>query len=181
MEIWKDIKGYEGLYQVSNYGRVKRLSRRINGGHNQGGTGRVVPEKILKPYLLPTGYYDFSLIKNGKYKHHSLHRLIAEAFIPNPHNFPEIDHIDRNTLNNDLSNLRWVDKKVQNNNRDLSNMIDKYSKPILQHKEGVVIKEWDSIADAGRAGFTSSQICLCCQGKRKSHKGFQWKYKERVV
>lgn len=174
IEIWKPVVGYEGLYEISNTGKVKRLSRRINGGHNQEKTGRVLKEKIMKPYLYPNGYLCFSVIGG---KHLSLHRILAETFIPNPENKPEVDHIDRNKLNNNLSNLRWVDRIENNNNRDLSNMVKRYSKPVLQYKDGVLIKEWNSISDADRAGFSGGRICNCCQGKRKSHKGFQWKYK----
>ena len=173
IEIWKPVVGLEGRYEISNLCRLKRLSRRIKGGNNQEKNGRVIKEKIMKPYLYQNGYYGFTL---GK-KHYYLHRILAEAFIPNPENLPEVDHIDRNTVNNSLSNLRWADRVEQNNNRDLSNMIKKYSKTILQCKDGKVIKEWTSIAEAVRNGYSGSKICLCCQGKRKTHKGFEWKYK----
>lgn len=177
IEIWKPVVGFEGLFEISNTGKVKRLSRRVNGGHNQETTGRVLKEKIMKPYLYPNGYLAFKI--GGK--HLSLHRILAEAFIPNPDNKPEVDHIDRNPLNNNLSNLRWSDRVEQNNNRDLSNMVERYSKPVLQYKNGVLVKEWSSIAEAKRNGFADSCICKCCKGERTKHKGYNWKYKERVV
>jgi hypothetical protein len=172
-EIWKSVVGFEGRYEISNLCRVKRLSRRIKGGHNQEKTGRVLKESIMTPYLYPNGYYGFVF---GR-KHMFLHRMLAEAFIPNPDNKPEVDHKDRNRTNNSLSNLRWSDRVEQNNNRDLSNMIKQYSKPILQCKDGKVIKEWSSMAEADRNGYSKSKICLCCQGKKAQYKGYEWKYK----
>ena len=110
-EIWKDIKGYEGRYQISNFGRVKSL---------------IYPkEKIMNIYNFRRdgekgkGYWRVRLIKNSSYKYFFVHRLLAEAFIPNIDNKPTVDHIDRNRLNNDLSNLRWADRKEQNNKRNI--------------------------------------------------------------
>ena len=91
-EIWKDIKGYEGLYQVSNFGRVKSL-------HGK--------EKILKPYHKSTGYIQVILCKNYKTVARMVHRLVAEAFIPNPENKSQVNHKDENPLNNVDSNLEW--------------------------------------------------------------------------
>ena len=104
-EIWKPIKGYEGLYEISNLGRVKSL--------NYKGTGK---EKILKNTENSKGYLMVCLTKNGKQKLFKIHRLVAEAFIPNPENKPCIDHI--NTIKNDnrVENLRWVTNEENNNN-----------------------------------------------------------------
>ena len=97
-EIWKDIKGYEGLYKVSNLGRVKS----VHFNHS-----KKVTEKILKPIKDRDGYVDAFLYKNGKVKHFKMHRLVAEAFIPNPNNLPQINHIDENVNNNRVDNLEW--------------------------------------------------------------------------
>ena len=93
MEIWKDIEGFEGLYQISSWGRV----RSIRG--------------IIKPYQNKKGYYKVGLHKNGKGHKKRVNRLVALAFIPNPHNLPQVDHIDGNKHNNSVTNLRWVDKE----------------------------------------------------------------------
>jgi hypothetical protein len=90
LEMWKDISGYEGKYQVSTWGRV----RSING--------------ILKPYVNSKGYEKVGLMKNGKSNKHRVSRLVAEAFIPNPYNLPQVDHIDGNKRNNSITNLEWV-------------------------------------------------------------------------
>lgn len=99
-EVWRDIPGFEGYYQVSNLGRVKSLI-----GWN--GHGYINRERIIKPSLTSTGYYKVDLKKNGKRKVYKLHRAIAQAFIPNPQGKPFINHIDGNPLNNDISNLEW--------------------------------------------------------------------------
>lgn len=97
-EIWKDIIGYEGLYQISNFGRVKSFPRR--------GT----TTKILKPRINRQGYLLVDLCKNAKSKRFPLHRLVAQAFISNPENKPEPNHEDGNKFNNHVSNLKWVTK-----------------------------------------------------------------------
>ena len=102
-EEWRDIKGYEGLYQVSNLGRVKSL--RYNHSENK---------KILKGFLSKKGYHRVSFYKDGVRKDYSVHRLVAEAFIPNIDNKPCIDHIDTNKLNNKVDNLRWCTNKENN-------------------------------------------------------------------
>ena len=97
MEIWKDIKGYEGLYQISNLGRVKSLPRQ----KTKGG--------ILKQFS--TEYLVVSMVENGKIKKIKVHRLVAETFIPNPNNLPQVNHIDGNKFNNNMNNLEWVTSK----------------------------------------------------------------------
>lgn len=108
MEIWKPIKDYEGLYQVSNLGRVKSLERIDSLGHKR-------KEKIFKPRKDKYGYLRVSLWKDGKGKMVSIHRLVAIHFIPNPDNLPEVNHKDENKENNTLSNLEWCDRKYNNN------------------------------------------------------------------
>lgn len=108
-EIWKDIKGYEGLYQISNFGRVKSLKRMMK--------NRKCEEIIKKPSITNKRYYKLPLCKYGKNKYFFIHRLVAQAFIPNFENKPTVDHIDRNKLNNNVSNLRWATYKEQRANR----------------------------------------------------------------
>lgn len=108
IEVWKDIKDYEGFYQVSNLGRVKSLSRSI---HDSRGYMVHLKEKIKKPSFDKNGYPQIGLCKNGTVITRKIHRLVAEAFISNPENKPEINHKDEDKTNNCVSNLEWVTEK----------------------------------------------------------------------
>ena len=165
-EIWKtaiyDGETYES-FEVSNLGRVKSL--------NYKRTGKA---ELMNPSEDKGGYLVVHLRKNGEDKTSKVHRLIAETFLPNPENKPTVDHIDRNKLNNFVGNLRWADIELQNNNRDLSTI----SKPVLQYTlDGEFIREWESTRECGRNGFCQSAVSECCNGKRKTHKGFRFMYK----
>ena len=103
-EIWKDIEGYEGLYQVSNLGRVKSLK-----------VSKIKSERIRKSYQQSSGYISIVLCKNGKVTNHKIHRLVANAFIDNPDNLPEINHKDENKANNCVDNLEWCDSSYNKN------------------------------------------------------------------
>lgn len=104
VEEWRDIDGYEGLYQVSKLGRVKSLERRVWNGNSY----YIKPEKILKNNLMKNGYCRVTLTKDGKQEQYYIHRLVATAFLPNDDGLPEVDHIDANPRNNRIDNLRWV-------------------------------------------------------------------------
>lgn len=103
-EIWRDINNYEGLYQVSNYGRIKRL-----------GNAKNMKEKILRPIKHSRGYLRIGLHKNGFQKDYFIHRLVAQAFIINSINLPEVNHRDENKHNNKVCNLEWCSSKYNAN------------------------------------------------------------------
>lgn len=153
IEEFRDIPGYEGLYEVSNLGRVRR-----NG-------------KILKPSKNKKGYFQVSLCKNGTKKNARIHRLVAQSFISNPQNLPQINHKDEDKTNNAVENLEWCDSKY-NNNYSLS-------KPVLQYDLlGNFIREWPSMIKVEEElGIYNSSISQCCLGNLKSAGGFIWKYK----
>lgn len=104
-EIWKPVPGYEGRYLVSNHGRVRSLGRWVRNGLS---SRRWVAPMVLSPHLRSNGYLDIGLRIDNNSKFHFVHRLIAEVFIPNPGNLPEVNHLDGNKTNNCAENLQWV-------------------------------------------------------------------------
>lgn len=164
-EIWKDIEGFEGKYQISSIGRVKSL--------------KYGKEKILKGGKDKDGYLFVNLYKDKKRKKIFIHRLVAQAFIPNPENKPEIDHINTIRTDNRVENLRWVTSS-ENKNNPIT--IEKYkncsSIPVLQFTlDGKFIRKWDSATQAERElGFISSNISMCCSGRRKKTGNYKWHY-----
>jgi len=188
-KLWKDISGYENIYQVSTFGNIKRIN-----------TGR-----ILKPSKDNKGYLRVNLSKEGVAKTFLVHQLVAIEFIPNPLLLDNIDHINTVAYDNRVENLRWVTYKENNNNEltKIKNSIAKTGKnhPLYgkHHKEqtiyrminssnekivlqynfsGEFIKEWRSINSIEKEiGYNHSNICSCCNGKRKSAYGYIWRYK----
>lgn len=184
-EIWKTIEDYPD-YMISSMGRVKSIERvDCYGRHRK--------EKIIKLNKNRDGYLIVHLYGIEREKHYSVHRLVAQAFIPNPDNKPNIDHINTDRTDNRVENLRWVTQK-ENCNNLLS--IEKYSKnnakanlgkfsklnpnskPVLQFTlDGKLIKKWDSAMDVKRElGNNQSHISNCCRGRRKTAYGYKWKY-----
>lgn len=191
-EVWKEIKGYEGLYSISNKGRIMNIKR-----------GRI------KAYGMSRQYRNVSLCKNGKMKAFTVHRLVAEAFIPNPLNKDQVDHIDTNPLNNEVTNLRWCNGK-ENNRNPLTRVhksqskkgernpfhksrltgerlklkqeaerkrIETVSRRVKQVLGGEVISTYSSSAEASKAtGICATNINRCCNGKRKTAGGYSWEF-----
>lgn len=174
-EIWKDIKGFEGVYQVSNLGRVKSLERPYRR-----------KEKILKPKLTRNGYYQVELWKNSIEKKCYIHRLVWLAFNgPIPENM-QVNHINEIKSDNRLLNLNLMTAKENSNwgtgiERHAKNLINgKKSKPVLQFDlNNNFIKEYPSTHQAEReTGFNNGNISACCKGKQKTAYNFIWRYKE---
>lgn len=170
-EIWKDIKGYEGLYQVSNLGRIKSLNFR---GNNK--------EGLLKPCKNSDGYLNVRLYKDGNGKTLKVHRFVAEAFLSNPDNLPQVNHKDEDKTNNCVDNLEWCDIKYNCNygtrtERMLKNRNDE-SRPIYQFdSEGIFIKKWDSAKQIEEeTGYFHTAIYGCCTNKYLSAYNFYWQY-----
>jgi len=184
--IYKDVKNFEGLYKISEYGTVVRLPKKVNSARSSTGE-RTLKLKELIPQLNKDGYHYTQLVnEKGERKHFFIHQLVALAFIDNPHNLKIINHKDENKTNNHYSNLEWCTIKYNNlyNNRQdkinikLQNV--KSCKPILQYDScGNFIKGYKSINEVCRVtGFYKSGISLCCNNKKDSYNGFIWKFKE---
>lgn len=184
-EIWKPVVGYEGLYEVSNQGRVRSLDRSVI--HKDG--QMFVKGRILKPGKYRNRYYNVNLWKKGKMTNKTVHRLVAEAFIPNPDNKPCIDHINAVKTDNRIENLRWVTYS-ENRLNPITNEIHKFSHgnhPVAQYSlDGELIAVYPSISEAARqTGFNMTTIRFCCNGGRyrkgkwvnyKQCRGYVWKY-----
>lgn len=185
MEEWRDIAGYEGLYQVSNLGRVRSLDRVIKCVDSI----RRYKGCMLRLAKQGNGYMSVSLQKSGDRKTKLVHRLVAQAFIQNPDNLPEVNHLDENKENNVVDNLEWV-TQAENNaygegyiNRSKNapkGSINSTARPVLKYSlDGKLLAEYYSAMEAGRAnGCRQSGISECCNGKQKTAYGYIWKYKE---
>ena len=175
-ENWKDVEGYEGLYQVSNLGNIKSL--------NYLHTGKA---KNMKKYFHNSGYLAVDLWKKGKGERRFVHKLVAESFIANPNNYSIVNHIDGNKLNNYASNLEWCTQqhnvqegfKLGRKGSFLGKFGEKHnrSKEILQlDLYGNIIKKWSCASEVQRKlGFGQANIRNCCVGRCKTSYGFIWR------
>lgn len=181
LAVWRDVVGYEGLYMVSSDGRVKSLFRY---------------KKELKLSLTNSGYYQIELFKNKTSKRYSVHRLVAQAFLPNPNNLPCVNHKDEIKTNNKVENLEWCSYKYnQNYGTCIQRRVEsidystferkeiarrngkKCNKLIFQFsKEGKYIQCFVSIKEAKTLNINASHISENAKGKRKTAGGFVWKY-----
>ena len=177
MEIWKDIKGYEGKYQVSNLGRIKSL-RDAHGNYR---------EKILSNRIRGrkgSEYYAVALYKNNKPRNVSVHRLVAEAFVPKKLGKNDIDHINTNRFDNRAENLRWATNR-ENQNNVLTKI--HHSESMMSEKNHrsksvyclELNKIYGSASEAGRElNISQTGISACCRGEYETIKGHHFKYVE---
>lgn len=187
-EVWKSIKGFEGLYEVSNMCRVKSLTRMVRGSY---GSQRPIEEKILRQYVRTDGYYTLMLSKESKNKRFVTHRLIAEAFIENSDGFPFVNHINGIKTDNRIENLEWctgsgnmrhaydiglINRELLKENGMKASL--KRRKIVEQYSlEGKLIAVFESHKTAGnKTNIFPSSISQCCSGKNKTAGGFVWKH-----
>lgn len=167
-EIWKPIKGYEGLYDVSNLGNIRSLPRNTTKG------------KILKPQKDTNNYMMVGLVKDKKTKFKRIHRIVAETFLDNINNLPEVNHKDGNKKNNNVNNLEWVTSK-ENIHHAIKNKLIiglKQAVKVNQYDlQGNFIKQWDCMNDIQREiNINSTLISRCCKGEQRKSHGYQWRY-----
>lgn len=182
MEIWSDIKDYEGLYQISNYGEVKSFNYL-----------RKHTTEILKPGK-SNGYYIVSLSKNGVHSMKKVHRLVAEAFLPKPDGKDFVNHKiegdkgkimnivefnDDGSVDEERTTIEWCTQAYNNTYGTVKKrQAEKVSKPVLQYtKDGKFVKRWSSASEVQRQlGWFGTAISACCRGKVKSAYNYDWKY-----
>lgn len=178
-EEWRDIKGYEGIYQVSNIGRVKSLKRIIR---RKDGRIKTIREIILKNNIHKSGYLEVNLNLNGTFKTVKVHRLVAEAFIPNYNNYKEINHKDEDKSNNNVNNLEWCTSSYNANygTRNVRSALLRMKGIVQYTSDGVFVKEHTSLTSAGEYVNGNAQgVFLCANNKIKRYKGYIWKYKKK--
>lgn len=191
-EEWKDIKGYEGKYKISNLGRVKAIERKVRQGKGE----YFIKEHELKTWIDSVGYVSVGLTVDSKTKYFRIHRLIAEAFIPNPNNLPVINHLNGNKTDYRIENLEWTNqkqnsihavktglKKVTEKQIDAARKnvllaLEKTKKKVKQYDlNGNYIKTWNSMTEIEKTLKIHYQgISKCCLGKNKTSYGYIWKY-----
>lgn len=175
MEIWKDIIGYEGQYQISSHGRVKSLERTIRCGSY--GT-RVLPEKIMKTKPDKDGYPTIVLYKDSKAKTGFVHRLVAKHFISNPNDLPVVNHKDETKDNNCVENLEWCTVQYNTNyGAGIERRVKKQGHPVAQYTlDGVLVDTYESLSDAGRTVGRKYNHILRSIQRNGTCGGFRWEY-----
>lgn len=196
-ELWKDVKGYEGLYQVSNMGRVRSLDHEAEVTRDCITFVMRKKGKVLSPTRRQHGYVGVMLYGKGGhatrgFKTFSVHRLVAEAFVENPNGYDEVNHLDECKTNNRADNLEWCDRKYNTNygttqkrRAEKARNNPTRSRQIVQKDlDGEVIKIWPSMGEIRRqTGYAQANICRCCQGSKSySHAyGYKWEYADEIV
>lgn len=192
-EIFVDIKGYEGLYQISNKGNVKSLARVVI---DSKGCKKPIAEKLLKKKLNSKGYERVLLSINKVHKRYFVHRLVALHFVKNkfPDVYNVVNHLDCNPLNNNADNLEWTTHKGNSQHAVRSGRMNrtkewsrrsreaqkKFYKPVLgiNPVTNKIVVKLGHINEGFKYGYFPSSISNCCKGKRKTHKGMIWKYEK---
>ena len=175
VEVWRPVRDFEGLYEVSNLARVRSVSRWVQAGT----TKRLAKSTILKSHPLPSGYLTVTLKDKGRTATVTIHRLVAEAFVPNPNNLQDVNHKDEEKTNNLPSNLEWCDRKYNiNYGTGKYRKTENYRKPIEQLTlDGKHVAYFESARQAARVtDYKQSRLWEALSGKRKTAYGYQWRY-----
>ena len=178
-EIWKDIKDYEGMYQVSNLGNIRSLDRYIN---QKGISGKTYKRFIKGKQIMSSkdlnGYLHVILHKNSKYKIFRIHQLVAQMFISNPENKKQINHIDGNKQNNSVTNLEWVTIRENHIHAYKTGLHKAPKKKCIQKDlEGNILRIWESLKQINEEmGYDASAISRCCRKQQKTSYNFFWEF-----
>ena len=181
MEKWKDINGFEDSYQISSFGRVRTKDRYLRASY---GSSQFRKGKVLKGVKMPNGYLVVGLWKDNKSRNRYIHRLVAEHFLPNENNSAEVNHIDEDRTNNNVSNLEWCSHKYNINYGTTKERISKAHfelvspTKVLQIKDGLVVGSFKNASEAQRqTGIDASAIRKVCLGRPKflTAGGYEWK------
>lgn len=177
MEIWRDIKDFQN-YQVSSQGRVRSVDHETEKLNNGVLTKHHYKGKVLKPAENRYGYLIVGLCKDGKTHTKTIHRLVAEAFLSNPQQLPEVNHRNENKHDNRVENLEYCSSEYNTKYGSRTERAAKSkSKPVGQFNlNGELVRTWPSAAEAGRNGFNKCDIYMCCHDKIKTHKTYTWRY-----
>lgn len=180
-ELWKDIKGYEGSYEVSNLGRVKSLSRKVVSGVNYSNV-RYTENRILAQSIINSGYPTVLLHSDGEEKRLLVHRLVLENFKPNSDESLVVNHIDRDKLNNNLENLEWLTQSENIRHLGANKLMGlSKRKPICKYDiNGKLIKKYDYLGLVSKDGFDPTNCSRVARGLQSHHKGYDWRYANEV-
>ena len=179
LEIWKPIPGFPG-YEASTYGRIKSTERIVEVHHKVGYYTYTIPERIMKPHLMNSGYLGITLCLKGKHINTIVHRLIASTFIDNPYYFPEVNHKNEIKTDNRVDNLEWCTRSYNKNfgTGNKRSGINRGKKVLQFDLNGKFIREWDTIRMASAETNTDQKsIINCCKNKIKKANNFIWRYK----
>lgn len=183
VEIWRDIKDYEGLYKVSNLGRVKSVDHYVcyNKRNNK---LSLCKGRLLRPVANNMGYLRVNLSKEGNTQPYLIHRLVAETFIPNPDNLPEVNHKDETPKHNYVENLEWCSHIynmgygtiLERKSKKMTGKPSSHISPVQQYNlDGELISEYKSMTEAHkRTGISLSNICFSCNNEGKTAGGYRW-------
>lgn len=176
IEWWKYIPGYEGLYMVSNLGRIKSCDRYVK--HNCGGL-KLIKGGIISLRVKKNGYVQVQLCKEGQVKFYLVHRLVAEAFIPNPDNLPQVNHKNEDKTDNRVENLEWCTAlyNISYGSCIKRRSINKMKKINQLTLDGELVKVWASATEVMNVlGFHRGTINSCLRKRRKTAYGYVWRY-----
>jgi hypothetical protein len=180
IEVFVPVTGYEGLYEISNLGRVKSLAKFKGTNYKQR-----IGERIMKGKPNTNGYLQIGLSIDGEKTYPFVHRLVAIHFIENPNNSPEVNHKNGNRICNEASNLEWCTRLENEQHswrtglKQMRGDLHKLSKRVLQlDLSGTLLKDWTNGYEVmNTLGYAHGHISKCCRGLAKSAYGFKWQYK----